>query len=907
MLYASNTDRESIRAKIHDEKWAADSWIRLRASIDPYVQRHQQDPTWIISRLAMYWKDGERYTQCYLKGENWDRGEGNAPVPTVRLPGMRTWNDFINVPLEERPPYNETGDMLALSRKNPQAPAVKVPYKKSGHLIRANNNEILALAEKAAFVYWVTEDETYACFACDIFWIWTLGTYYMQPPLDPAQSTGGPGGYAPGGTAGYYDYEQIHDDLITHAAPVYDFLYDYLAAHPAEKLGALGLKFPEVAEVVFKRFVDIGFVRGGRTGNWNVNGWNVMMRGILVLGPNRAYADGHGREYYLEHYLSKSTSYHEALPEILKAYDEVTGLWPESPGYGLGTINSVLDLAIPIYRLGIDTIGDHPVMQKAALANFPWWDARGNMVIFGDTRGGPGSFLTFERLLTYYTWKGDEKNAAIMAAALNHGIASGQYDRISGWEGICVNVSKLPAGGELPPTRTAFSEAHRHVVLKNLNDQKNGLMLTLYGGTKGNHLSPNGLALQLYGKGWALAPDASAYESYWSKDVKYHQSAVGSNTIVPGYTEGPIKVYALEPTPAPHAFTEAQAISSALSFVDVGAGEKRRLASIVRTSPRTGFYVDIFRSEQPDNDYIYHNLGDRFSLLDEAEQPLTMTEIATLAPAPLVTYQFFEHPRRIAREGAFIARWTIALTTPSITMDMWMLGGGAREVYQVEAPPTTLNRSVVPKGVNLAPEKTPTLIVRQNGRSGWAFPFVAIFEPYEGDERAVRRVSSFGSGGSFVGVLVESGSSNPELTGRKDYILNAVDDGPYAPSSDIDFRGTYGVVSTNARGFIEMYLGRGRALRFGKEKIEAAGEASAGLVRRDGAFSYSSDSAVTLTLNYDVPIPREAYQKLRISYRVADHFVEAPGTSDPDTKTITAEVPAGYNVSLRILESAPPL
>ena len=56
--------------------------------------RHAADPQWIISRLAMYWKEGERYTQCYLKNQNWDRGEGNAPVPTVRMPGMRTWNKY---------------------------------------------------------------------------------------------------------------------------------------------------------------------------------------------------------------------------------------------------------------------------------------------------------------------------------------------------------------------------------------------------------------------------------------------------------------------------------------------------------------------------------------------------------------------------------------------------------------------------------------------------------------------------------------------------------------------------------------------------------------------------------------------------------------------------------------------
>ena len=38
------------------------------------------------------------------------------------------------------------------------------------------------------------------------------------------------------------------------------------------------------------------------------------------------------------------------------------------------------------------------------------------------------------------------------------------------------------------------------------------MMFNLYGGKKGYHLTPNGLALQFYAYGYALAPDAAAYE-----------------------------------------------------------------------------------------------------------------------------------------------------------------------------------------------------------------------------------------------------------------------------------------------------------------------------------------------------------------------------------------------------------
>mgnify|MGYP000181684348 CR=1 FL=1 len=51
-------------------------------------------------------------------------------------------------------------------------------------MIRGNNVEILTLAENAAFVYWVTGEEKFARFATDIFNVWLVGTYYMNPILD---------------------------------------------------------------------------------------------------------------------------------------------------------------------------------------------------------------------------------------------------------------------------------------------------------------------------------------------------------------------------------------------------------------------------------------------------------------------------------------------------------------------------------------------------------------------------------------------------------------------------------------------------------------------------------------------------------------------------------------------------
>lgn len=208
----------------------------------------------------------------------------------------------------------------------------------------------MTLAENAAFVYWVTGEEKFARFATDIFNVWLVGTYYMNPILDPEKSCGSVGGWEPGGICGYYDYEQIHDDLVMHAAMAYDFAFDYLIRHPHAHLKAIGKDTKTVAAEVFKRFINIGLVRGGKSGNWNVNRWNIIFASMLVLDHNEAYADGKGKEYYLNLLVNESTPYHDAIPDILKTYDRVTGLWPESPGYSFGTVQSLLDWAAPLKR-----------------------------------------------------------------------------------------------------------------------------------------------------------------------------------------------------------------------------------------------------------------------------------------------------------------------------------------------------------------------------------------------------------------------------------------------------------------------------------------------------------------------------------------------------------------------------
>ncbi len=724
-LYTSKGQQAKIAKRVQEIPWAKSSFEAITSELEPYVERHKSDPEWITSRLAMYWKDGERYTQCYLKDQNWDRGEGNAPVPTLRMPGMRTWNKYYNVPLEDRTPYNESGDMLGIDRFDVDAPPVAVPYKESGHMVRFNNVEILTMAENAAFVYWATGDKDYARFAADIYYTWLNGIYYMNPILDPERSCGGNGGgWEPGGICGYYDYEQIHDDLAKHTTPIFNFLNDYLKGYTNEHLKSIGKSVNDVSIEVFKRFIDLGMIRGGSQGNWNVNGWNSMMRAIVTLESNDKYEDGKGREYYLHYFLNESTQYRTSLDGILEHYDPVSGLWDESPGYSLGIINTLLDFAIMLKTIDVDIIAEYPIMQRATLALFSWLDPNGKIVVFGDTRGGDPNFETFERLLAYYNIIGDTKNATTVAIALDRAVQDGMYSRDNvGWEGICVYTDDFTPLDKHTEPRMAHSAHHRHTILKDYDgDEK--MMATIYGGRHGKHLSRNGLAVQFYGFGYALAPDATGYESYWSTDFGYHQTATGCNTIIPGYTDGDIVVNRLYPALESGEYMTTEH-DNFYTYADITAAEKRRIISTVRTGDNGGYYLDIFFSNQNENDYIFHNVGSSLTFTDTKGKELKGRAQKEIKSQHSKAYSYFQSPKSVAWNGDFVASWDVA---DGIKVDFHQLGGLNRTLYAVDAPHSTLRTDLTPCGVSCSPDTTPTMIIRQKGSS----PFVGVYESYKG-------------------------------------------------------------------------------------------------------------------------------------------------------------------------------
>lgn len=848
-IYASIEDRPAVWRKIKTESWAATSWKHIVDYLEPYLEYCAKDSMWLASRLAMYWKPGHHYTQCYLregswedgskgsfplvKNQQWDYGEGNAPVPTLRMPGMRTWNQYGNVPLEMREPYNETGDMLGKSSRKP-GEMVRVPYRETGHMIRGNQNEILDIAVQSAFAWYMTGREEYAKMAASVFYPWLMGAYYMNPIIDPEECSGGPGGWLPGGQCGFFDYESIHDDMPKYVAPIYDFIHDWLLHHPYKPLQDTGLTLDEVCSKVLKKFIDVSLVRIGNTDNWNTYSWQCMMPSILALDADSCYADGKGRNYYLNIFLRDGNKWHKPVSGIMANYDAVTGLWPESSGYAFGTVEAITDIALDIWHSGYDIFADNPKIEKAALSVLPWTDARGNVIVFGDGRGGAVGFPIFENMLTYFTLRGDTLHASLMASAIQRGIDVGSYSRNNtNWKNLLrfVPLPKKPKPFS-SPMRMSWSPTHMMITMKNGNDPNTQLMACLYGGGLGNkHMSPNGLAMQLYGLGWALGPDCSGYESYWSPDYNYHQSPTGSNTIAPGYMRGLITINSMEPYVPEKCYTDTCALSPWCQFADVSAAEKRRQLAIIRTSDSTGFYVDIFRSRQMNNDYIYHNLGEELSIssqrrnidmanIDSIVCPITPSADDKLAKMLQLGYKYFKSPQMAKVDKDFSADWT--LSNDNIHMTMWMAGNKNREIYTTNPPKAAHSTTIGRK----AP--TPAVIVRQNGIDGFSHPYIAVFEPWKSGHKTIDSISVLKKDTSFVAIYVhESIPSN-----SSQIILSATDSKKHEVNG-IKFCGTFAVVSKKDDVVQYLYLGYGTHLSYGNTVLDSPISISAYACKKD--------------------------------------------------------------------------
>lgn len=227
-IYLTQSEKNELEKTIQKEDWAKEVLAGIHKHIDQHVERHINEPEWMVSRLQMYWK--KKATNVYVNGVDYSHADGEAPVPTVRFTGNRNSTTVYGTPkLEDILPYMDDPRGIFLPNRSKEGnPFEWAEPSKTGNIIVNINNQILGLAEDAAFIYWLENDERFAKFAFDLFDTYMTGMSYRGEPIDLLN------GHIQT-LVGFTHFQVIHERALETVAVLYDFLHQYIEANYPKK------------------------------------------------------------------------------------------------------------------------------------------------------------------------------------------------------------------------------------------------------------------------------------------------------------------------------------------------------------------------------------------------------------------------------------------------------------------------------------------------------------------------------------------------------------------------------------------------------------------------------------------------------------------------------------------------
>ena len=492
---------------IKKEEWAKDVFNKLKERTEVYTNLTDAQPAWLLSRLAMYWKS--HATEVYVKGETFDHAGGEkAPYPTVRYTGTRGTAATHGRPkLADVVPYDdEDGNVTFCNNALPDRPMESVHPSKTGRNIESLNCEILGIARDAAFLYWMTDEEKFAKLAAGVFDTYMTGIYYRNVPIDlnhGHQQT----------LVGLTSFEVIHEDALHIAVPLYDFLYNYLKANYPDKM--------EIYAGAFKKWADNIIANGVPHNNWNLLQARFIMNVGLVLEDNKEYADGKGREYYIDYVMNRSSIRQWSLTQLADyGFDINTGIWAECPGYSSVVINDYANFVNQFdTNLQYDLVKAMPVLSKA-VATTPQYLFPNRMICgFGDTHPGYLSTNFFIRMIQNAQANGKKEQENYFTAllkCLNPDLGNDKTEKknvrvsVNSFfedKPLALNPKVQPGKIEDYVSPLFYAPNVSWLVQRNGMHPRNSLMISL-NGSEGNHMHANGISMELYGKGYVLGPDA---------------------------------------------------------------------------------------------------------------------------------------------------------------------------------------------------------------------------------------------------------------------------------------------------------------------------------------------------------------------------------------------------------------
>ena len=740
---------------------------KLKAKIENVMSQVDKQPDWLYSRLQMFWKTNA--SDVFVNGEAFAHPGGErAAEPTVKYNGTRGFESQYNRPkLEDLVPYDddEQGNVTYVNKVTGKME--KTSPAKTGCNIAGVNRYIVGIARDAARIYAATGDMRYGQMAAKVFDVYMKGIAYRNVPIDlnhGHQQT----------LVGMTTFEVIHEDVINELTQMYPLIKPLVKDDQA------------IIESGFKKWAENIIANGVPHNNWDLFQADFIVKIALVLQDNQAYADGKGKQYYLDYIVNQNSIRQWSMNKLIDfGFDAKSKTWYESPGYSTTVLGSICDFANMLdEKAGIDLFKQRPILKEAVKTSAEYLFPNRMIAGFGDTHPGYLNTGGIDQVLKYAA-RHKNKNLISEMNLLKNAVAP-----------------KAPVSEIEAYTSTLFYAPNvSWIAMRSGMDKQHDLMASV-NASLGNHQHANGISLELYGKGYVLGPDAGIGRTLYSglDYLEYYSQMPAHNTVVvDGVSSYPVmmsqhafKIVASYPEvskeqPASKKLSEKKLsiqkdseLKDKITYATVSFIEpetqalQQRTTAIVKTSAKGGYYIDVFRSKKKEggdktHDYFYHNLGQEMKVMDATSgQPLDMkpTEELAFAGGHLYAYSYIYDKKSAEMENSVKTQFVTKILDDKvveamdgqreITMTMWMKKDENRTIFQALSPVNLEYERMPNQPYKVDEQPVLTFVARQKGEA-WNHPFVCVYEPSSDTEPSdIASVDYFTpSEPSAVGIIVK--------------------------------------------------------------------------------------------------------------------------------------------------------
>ncbi|MDP2527077.1 hypothetical protein [Maribacter dokdonensis] len=725
--------------------------------------------------------------------------------------------------------------------------------KKAGP-IAAAHNKILRLAANSGMLYYLTANENYAQLSADV-----LNAYFEHiSPLTP--ETTSICGYA------FFDPRTTYDQI----AIAYDFIYEYL-----KKPGTTVYDNLQGTQVAFnnnKAQMAIKNIVGNvlqEYGEPDVYGKRISNHPILTA-PGALFAilcveDDTERERLFHIFWETGTAHQNSFTKTILPMFSSQGIWPESLSYSfMPIITMVLNIVDRVKPEMNVTEKNRHIFEGNFLFDYLRNPDR-TFVRYGDSK----RYNDFTAPLYRYTLSiADRRGFTSLKekaeVALQQSYQSqGGYHPNLGQGNIFNNYNALQLfwGIPLPEAIDKTVDLNKPTVIvdhagialqRNYVKTDNELygLCGIIGGAHYVHSHLTGIAMELYGAGYIMGPNAGLPPTVQERKIPLHEHYfrlyAGNNTVIingtshglsKGSWKGKANVWqnttvnlAAEPKHLEDPISKEFSFATQFLNDTVNDAKQERTLSTIRTSSTTGYYFDMFRSksniENKFHDYVYHNIGDKTVLTNEKGKALSVqqtdrykNDIGDIVKSP--GWRYFEDTKstKSIKETVKV-RFDVNYNKRYMHM---IIPKESERAYTTALAPGTREAKN-----GYVDKQTQVLVIRQKGEA-WENPFISIFEPSTNKKSSIQKVETLKQNGQTVGAIIISEVGKSLIT---DYIICQDTEKAQYQSKNlgISFQGRFAIVRTTIeddKTENTLYIGDGKKLLFGGKMLETNGNTSA--------------------------------------------------------------------------------